>query len=647
MSITADADVLALFEIEATERLARIGDLLLDLEASPADGELVAALFREAHTLKGAAAVVGFDDLAAEAHALEELLAQARAGAIDVTPEVVAELLDAVDHLHRMSLGVTDDDHDDALGHDAAIALPRSRGETARVAVDRLDELVRLAGESAAAHQRVADLVATHLGFDPYAVPEMRALSRLLTDLQERALRARMLPVDAVAAALRRAVRDAARRSGKLVACEVRGGDTELDRTVHEVLADALIHLVRNAVDHGIEDPHSRLSAGKPEQGTVVVHAMQLGSRVVITVSDDGRGIDLDAVREEARRRGWRADGLSEADAHALLFRPGFSTASSVTDLSGRGVGLDAVREALGRLRGRVEVSSTPGGGTRFRISVPITLTVLRSVIVEAGGARYALGLSSVVRVLPATTPDVAVDDGVAVRFDDQVVPVASLAELLGAPRGPAGPVVVLSSVLGTQAVRVDAVGAQRDVLVSAVPAVVPPHDLVVGASAEADGTVLVVLDADGIIEAASGRVAGSSVAAPGEGAPAITASRARVLVVDDAMTVRELQRTILGRAGYEVRTAGDGEEALRLLEQEPFDLVLTDLEMPRLDGLSLTRAIRATEGLAHLPVVVLTSRGGEDDRRLGMEAGADAYIVKSSFDEASLLRAVEGLLGP
>ena len=663
MTITPDADVLALFEQEAAERIALLGDLLLRLDGGDADADVVGSLFREAHTLKGAAVVVGLDEIAEVAHGLEEVLAAVRAGEQAVTPELVDRLFVELDSLAlkagisypgakpRHADGPVPANGDD----DQAPAAPASnaRLETARVAVHRLDDLVRLSGEATAAHLRIAELLGELTGSDPHSIAEVRGLMRVLSDLQEATLRARMRPVGAMTTVLRRAVRESARRTGKKVRCEVRGEDTELDRHVHERLADALLHLLRNAVDHGVEEPDHRRRAGKVDEGTILVHAMQLGSRVIVTVGDDGAGVDIAKVRRRAAELGIDARGFDDGEVLQLLFRPGFSTTNEVTDVSGRGVGLDAVREGLAALRGRIEVASVPGEGTRFRISVPITLTLLPGLVVGVDDQRFALPMGNVITVLDRSVPEHVIESRPTVMVGERAVPLAPLAAVLGVDAGAAdGPVVVLAGLDRTVALRVDSIGAQREILVNAVPAIVPANDLVVGASAEPDGSILLVLDAEAIIEGAvswrahpvaAARAARHAAAdAP---APAVV-HRARILVVDDALTVRELQRTILERAGYHVTVAVDGRDALGRLAEETFDLVLTDVEMPELDGLELVRLLRADPALADMPVVVLTSRGSDEDKRAGMEAGADAYVVKASFDEAALRNVVANLLG-
>lgn len=654
-----DTEVLVLFEQEARERLESLASLLLEVEAVGVNDALIGSLFREAHTLKGAANIVGLTRLGAEAHALEDLFDGVRTGRVTVTPEVIDEMLAAVDRLCALT-GFEDeeepdhggdhadpvgDEDDDGLVDEAAPSFGGIRQETARVAVDRLDDLVRLAGESVAAHLRLAELVRGELHVDPYVLPEMRAMSRLLADLQEGALRARMLPLGAAEPALRRAVRDLGRQTGKEVSLEFRGADTELDRNVHERLVDALVHIVRNAVGHGLEQPEERVASGKRPAGAIVVHAMQLGPRVVVTITDDGRGVDLAAVRSRAEALGTPCADLDDASVLDLLFQPGLTTTDEVTDLSGRGVGLDAVRASLADLRGRVDVETTAGEGTRFRISVPITLTVVRALIVRVGSHRYAVPMSNVLAVLG---PDAAVDQvegRPAVRIGSTSVGVAVLGDVLGIETGGEGPIVAITGVHRTHAFCIDELEGERDVLLKNVPAVVPASELVVGASAEPDASVMLVLDAESLVDAASrDRSAGMP---PRRRASVVADAPApRILVVDDALTVRELQRTILERAGYVVTTAHDGKDALDRIDDAKPDLVLTDVEMPELDGLSLVRAIRSGTRWTNTPVVVLTSRGDEADRRAGLEAGADAYIVKSAFDEAALLGVVERLLG-
>ncbi|HEX3212236.1 MAG TPA: response regulator, partial [Actinomycetota bacterium] len=544
----------------------------------------------------------------------------------------------------------------------------RVRRETIRLRVERLDELVRLVGEASAAALRVGRVVTEQLGVEPAGVPELHDLSRVLESLQERTLQARMVPFGTIAEPLRRAARDLARSLGKAVELELRGQETELDRGVLEQVADPLLHLVRNAIDHGVELPEARLAAGKPRYGTVRVDATQLGSEVVITVADDGQGIDLARVRQQAGKAGDALDGVGDDEAIYAIFRSGLSTAAAVSEVSGRGVGLDVVRASLASVRGRVEVHSEPGSGSEFRLSVPITLAVLPCLLVEAAGRRFGIPMHSVVSAEAAGWSEDHVEGQVVIRVRDTILPVSDLAATLGVSASPGEapasdcPAVVLASMTRRHAFGVDALLGQRNLVVKELGRLLPRLALLAGASLEPDGSILLVLDVSGLVDRArwARSAAGPGRSGDGSGPPgraAGGASRASaalpspagpasVLVVDDTAVVRELERSILEGAGYRVRTAADGRLALAALADTPADLVVTDVEMPNCDGLELTRAIRAEPGLAGLPVVVVTSRSSEADRRLAMEAGADAYLVKGELDQRTLLEVVGRLLG-
>jgi two-component system chemotaxis sensor kinase CheA len=686
----ADEELTQLFAQEASTRVARLWEQLLQLEQTPNDPELVASLFREAHTIKGSAFVLGFNDVGRVAHALEDVLERLRSGERIASSDLIDGLLKATDELGdmiqasvrgegrgaqsaalvaRLTRGELEDPADTEQRGEERLSAPQEsvassaspgggtqpgassgRGDgVLRVRVSRVDDIVRLVGEAAAASLRVGRTLAELTGAEAATVADYRDLSSVLNELQETSMKARMVPVATVTDSLHRAVRDVARRLDKNVRWEARGEDTEMDRNVLEQLADPLLHLARNAVDHGIEPPEERAAAGKPEQAVVRLHAMQIGSEVIIAISDDGRGIDLERVRAQAGHSAGNGSAASDEDDVYLVFRSGLSTAPFVSDISGRGVGLDVVRSSLDAIRGRIEVRSEWGHGSEFRIAAPITLAVLPCLIVCAGEERYAVPMHSVVRIVGA---DVAVDgtgDGRRVMWmDDQPIAVSDMGRALGSGTECWGPVLVLTAITRRHAFRVDQLLGQRDVLVKGMGGLLPRFDTLTGVSVEPDGSILLVLDANGLIDAGRRESARDRTAEPHiEESPVRThGSRARLLVVDDALTVRELQRSILERAGYDVHTASDGQEALARLSEGPFDLVLTDVEMPRMDGFSLTEAIRAQPGLANTAIIILTSRASETDKRRGLEAGADGYIVKSAFDETSLLAAVERLLG-
>ena len=530
-------------------------------------------------------------------------------------------------------------------------AGPKAAGQTDRkhldaatleVPVARIDELNRLVGEASAAQLRVGHAFGSELHLDPDAVTEYRELTKVINQLQEVTERTRMVPVGTLEPILHRTVRDSARAGGKNVRWEVIGEDIEVDRGVLEELVSPLLHLVRNSVGHGVELPADRVAAGKPEQAVVRLHAMQVGSKVVIAISDDGGGINVAAVRAAAAKSGVDVGGLTEAEALHLIFRSGVSTAKVLTEESGRGVGLDVVATAVAAVHGEVEVLNHPGAGAEFRIVVPITLTVVPCLIVSIAGQSFALPLHRIIRMLEAQHVQLVGGRNLAV-IDGLAVPVSNLATLLGLPAADGGPWVLLGTTSSSHAFQVETVLQKRDVVVRGLTGRLRGLKAVSGASIEPNGSILLVLDVTSLIER-SAAIAETAVSVFEK--PAGPARQLSVMVVDDALMVRELQRSILERGGYAVRTASDGAEALAMLAEQPADLVVTDLEMPNVHGFVLTSSIRAHPRLANIPVLIVSSRASEEDHQRGLDAGADGYIVKTSFDEAGLLSAVSRLLG-
>jgi two-component system chemotaxis sensor kinase CheA len=656
--------------------------------------------------------MVGLEEVRVLAHAMEDLLEPLRAGTTGPTPEIVDQLLAAVDVMRQLVPAVVRGEpyQVDVAGMEAALRAtipsvpPAPAGETAappepaeaeadrtgagraaedtggrtgaakigrgrigdpaasvQVPLEHLNEMVRLVGEGASAQVRLGQRLAEQLDVDPTGVGEFRELSMVLSDLQRRTTRSRMVPVAAVVEVFQRAARDLARSQGKQLRWTATGTGTEVDRTVLEKLVDPLRHLVRNAVDHGIEPPAERVAAGKPAQGEIRMHVRQAGPDVVITIRDDGRGVDVQRVRAKA---GVDAGASTDEEALRLIFRTGLSTAEEVTEVSGRGVGLDVVRTNIEAVRGRIDISSRPGAFTEFTVSVPITLTVQRCLLVSSAGQRYAIPLHTVVTVLPSTEPELMSEGRPTVWLGDRAVPVSGLAAALD-PAAPVdrGPVVVLAGVVWQHGFRIGELLGQRDVVVRGLSRLLPRMDCYIGVSAESDGSVVPVLDTSGLIEQARER-RGRAWSSPGS-RPVAVASRATpaatpglaapnghegasptILVVEDALTVRELQRAILERAGYHVLTAADGLSALAIAESRPVDLVLTDVSMPRMDGLELTRTLRSHPRLGGVGIIMVTSLGGDEDRRRGLEAGADGYITKDQFDEQMLVDAVHRTLG-
>jgi two-component system chemotaxis sensor kinase CheA len=478
-------------------------------------------------------------------------------------------------------------------------------------------------------------------------VRDGRDLRQAADPLDADVRRVRLFPFAEACQGMERMVRDLAQAAGKEVGLAIEGGAVELDRSILEGLKDPLRHLVRNAVDHGVEPPERRRAAGKSPRARVTIAAALRGAQVQVDVADDGRGLDLDALREQARRRGL-PEPADDSEAARLVFLPGLSTARLITDVSGRGVGLDVVKSRLEALHGTVDIATTAGGGTRFTLTVPLTLTTLWAVLVGAGGQTFAFAGTNVQRFARARADQVrSVAGRQMLALGGPPLPLAALAEVLGLSGRPTrsdGPVPVLIVAAGEKrmAFTVDDFVAEQEVVVKSLGARVRHLPLVAGATLLPSGRIALVLNAANLVRTTLGR---GPAPAPAAGAGPEAPRRKRLLVVDDSVTTRTLEKSILEAAGYEVATAADGQAAWQLLHERGADLLVSDVEMPRMDGFALTEAVRASARFRELPVVLVTARESEADKARGIEAGADAYLVKSAFDQKNLLETIAQLL--
>lgn len=730
--------LLATFAAEAEERLAAMAAGAAAL--AEGDREAVESLFRDAHSLKGAARAVGMSGFEAACRALESVLSEVKRGSLPVTAEVAAVLQQAVDDL--TALLAAGDERDqlaeavvrrlegvlagawDAPEASGARGSSEERPEaprparpptardaargTVRVSTAKLDDVVgaveglieprleaeRLAvrvreamaaaaaaeerrararaalrdverrlppeaGHLAAALRQAAALLDPPRGLDRVetrlsqvldaAEDHVRTLRRLAASLYADVRELQAVEFSTLLTPLARTVREAARASGKEARLVVEGAELRVDRGVLEVLRDPLLHLLRNAVDHGIETPEARLAAGKPRQGTVSVRvSAKDGAHVEVVVADDGGGIDVEALRRAASRlrEPGEAD-LSERGLLELVFRSGVTTSPEVTDLSGRGLGLAIVRERVEQVGGRVDVASSPGRGAEFRLRLPLVLAAYRGVVVRVGEDVYVLPSSAVERVLRVPRADVpGAADRRTVEVEGAQVGWARLDQLLGLPpsRAPEGDHALAVVVAGPprMALQVDEVVDEHEVVVKPLGPRLPRVRNVAGATVLQDGRVAPVLNVTDLLQ-------GLSSPARARGRPERAAGgerRRRVLVVEDSITSRSLFKGILEAAGYSVTTAVDGIDAFLKLEAEPVDLIVTDVDMPRLNGLELTARVRADKRFAELPVIVISSLGSPQDVERGVEVGANAYMVKSEFDQRGMLDAVRRLIG-
>ncbi|HEV7773551.1 MAG TPA: response regulator [Conexibacter sp.] len=667
--------LLEIFREEAAERLDRVVATLLAIDAGDPPDDATDALFRDVHSLKGGAGLVGLEPVREVAHAAEELLSGVRSAGQPVSRELVAPLLAVADAMRRgvageeivpeeaiaalsaaaparpvaaAGSGAAEPPPDDAAPADrppptdpapsnGAPALPRARIDgSIRVSTAKVDRVLDAAG-SATLHQRsLGHLVGATA--DELVGEALDRGAVLLDELQDAAIELRALPLSAITAPLPRYVRDLAASEDKEVELSLTGVETQLDRMVLDGLSDMLGHLLRNAIAHGIELPAERRAAGKPARGRVELRAEQRGGRVAIEVSDDGRGVAAELLQAAP-------SGPALAD---RLAQPGFSTAGSVDAVSGRGVGLDAVKAHVESIGGGLAVESEPGRGTTITLDLPLTLAVLHVLLVERLGQAFGVPVPRVEEVV-AVDETTSLGGRPSIVLRGEAIPLGDLAAALGGVGGELperAPALILCHGGTTVALACDRLLGEQSVVVKSLGPLLGRRRQYLGGAILSDGRVALIVD-PAVAVAGAGALTATPAIERIESASVEAAAAPKVLVVDDQFTVRELQRSILEAAGYRVETAGDGVAALQQLGgAADIDLVVTDLEMPEMGGLELLRRVRGEPATASLPVVVVTSLAGEEDQRRGLEAGADAYVTKDRFDQRALLDTVERLIG-
>ena len=748
-----DASLLELFSLEADAQTQVLSAGLLALERNPTQADQLEACMRAAHSLKGAARIVGVDAGVSVAHVMEDCLVSAQEGRLYLQPEHIDALLQGTDLLMRIATPGNDVGPSDIEAYVALmerlldpsqpIATPVSKPEpipaprvdalllepelepapplgseaprqnkrmteggerVLRVTAERLNSLLDLSSKSLVETQRLKPYLASLQRLKRIQSNSLRALDaldgqlksldlnleaqealadtrRLLSEAQallaeknaeldefgwqagqraqvlyDTALACRMRPFADVLAGQVRMVRDLGRSLGKQVRLEIEGEKTQVDRDVLEKLEAPLTHLLRNAVDHGIETPEQRVLAGKPAEGLIRLRASHQAGLLVLELSDDGNGVDLERLRGTIVDRHLSpvetALRLSEEELLTFLFLPGFSLRDKVTEVSGRGVGLDAVQHMVRQLRGAVVLEQTAGQGSRFHLEVPLTLSVVRSLVVEVGEEAYAFPLAHIERMC-----DLAPDDIVQLEgrqhfwHEGRHVGLVAASQLLQRPPGQTPSdtlkVVVIRERDAVYGIAVERFIGERTLVVLPLDdRLGKVQDISAGALLD-DGSVVLIVDVEDMLRSVdkllnTGRL--ERIARRSQ--QATEAPRKRVLVVDDSLTVRELQRKLLLNRGYEVAVAVDGMDGWNALRSEDFDLLITDIDMPRMDGIELVTLLRRDSRLQSLPVMVVSYKDREEDRRRGLDAGADYYLAKASFHDDALLDAVVELIG-
>ncbi len=693
----------ARFVEEARDHLRRIEEGLGQLAAGGADAEAVNAIFRSAHTVKGSSRMLKLVAITETAHKVEDVLGALRDGSLSASPDLCRLLQRGIDCMSAQvdqvaETGTPSDPDPDLLAalaqamggeSDAPSSPPQpppspppqpaatateaqqaevklKSAETVRVQLSKLDELIKLMGEVVSSHARLRQRLVDLRGFERAGDSwggKVQGFARdlrddvftqelLMDELHKKALIMRMLPLSIVFEPAARMIRDLGHSLGKDVQCVTQGSDIELDRQLIDRLSDPIVHLLRNGVDHGLEPQETRQAAGKPGHGTLRLTARQDGGFVVVEVADDGAGLPVAGIRDKAIKKGLltaeQVAAMTETEIIDLIFLPGFSTSSIITDVSGRGVGMDVVkRVVVDELQGSIAVESRPGQGTTFLLRLPLSLAVMRVLLVEAGGQAFGFTAQYVAHLLDVPAERIiTVAERKAVIIDNEFVPVVPLAELVGVPVTPSkrsGCLLVVIKVRNEKlALLVDQLLDEHDMVIKPLPEHLRGLALVSGMVMTGRNDLVSVLQASTLLDAAR-RQRGGGTSAPAESAGTVGI---RVLVVDDSLNTREIEKDVLEAHGYQVTLAEDGIDGLAKARAGQFDAVLTDVEMPNMDGFSLTAALRKEEAYAHVPIIIITSREKEEDKRRGIQVGADAYIVKGDFDQSNLVDTLKSLLG-
>ena len=668
------------FRLEARDLLDQFAKGVLELERTGASAPVVQQLFRLAHTLKGAARVVKHRDIANRAHALEDTLSPLRETGVSVTRVQIDKFLKEIDDIGAQLAALT------LEKTQGTAAKPRAEEplRTVRADIAEMDALLDGVSETHALLNRLRAVAqdlehAEHLsgalqaqlaplntipsrglGDRPFQMADelwkrfgsldrnldsaIDQMDRELRQLRDAAEQLRFVPAGNLFTSFERLARDTAQALSKHVIFEGVGGAIRLDSHVIDTIRGALMQIVRNAVAHGIESKDERFSSGKDPAGRITLEIFRRGHQIVFQCRDDGRGIDIDAIRAIAGKRGLlEQDGKppSREEIIRLLMRGGISTSHDVTEESGRGVGLDVVQDAVTQLGGHVTVQTDLGKGTTFQLFVPRSLASMEALIVEASGIVALIPLDAV-----RLSMRVAADDltrsagGSSVLYEQTAIPFFPLSRMIGDVRSlpdRSWTMVVIASSGRCVAIGVDRIVEAARVVVHPIPDHTPASAIVGGAALDAEGNPQLVLDAEGLVaEAERGRLREADA----------TGNAHSILVVDDSLTTRMLEQSILESAGYTVSLAISGEEALGLLRRERYALVLTDVEMPGMDGFTLIEHMRTSVTTRDTPAILVTSLNSPEFRQRGVDVGAQGYIVKSEFDQAKLLAMIRSHTG-
>jgi two-component system sensor histidine kinase and response regulator WspE len=755
-----------LFRGEAEMHAAALSEGLVRLEGT-SDAAAVEPLMRAAHSIKGAARVIGLDIAVRMAHAMEDVLVAMQKGREPIVPARIDQLLRGSDLLGSLArideqavaswtaaherivdelvaalreapsqapapapapsvpqapapaavIPAEQPAADARDAHEARTAAPdaaavradqppavapvpsATRVSSVRVTAEKLDRLLQLAGETMLESQRLGALRDEALelkrglaaledeldrlrgdvrraGLDPSLLARSRALvdrsrqgltEHLLsvegairrgeetsTELYHEVLSSRMRPFADVTGALPRTVRDLARTLAKEARLEIVGEQVPVDRDVLARLEAPLNHMLRNALDHGVETPDERRAKGKNPQATLRVEARHHAGMLRIRVSDDGRGIDLDALRERIVRRSLATSEMARAmerqELLEFLFLPGFSTAKQVTEISGRGVGLDVVQSTAREIGGTARIDTELGHGTVFELELPITLSVIRALLVDVAGETLAFPLARIERVVQVAAADMrAVEGRSQFMLEGSSIGVVDATAVLelgaSGPGGARHTIVILGSGDERYGFAVDGLAGEEDLVVRALDERLGKVPHLSAAAVRESGEPVLIVDTEDVLQSVRAQLGEGSLRGARRALEQQSDKSLRALVVDDSATVREVERQLLVRMGFEVETAVDGVDGWNTLRAGRFDLVVSDIDMPRMNGIEFVRTLRADARFGAVPVIVVSYKDREEDRLAGMHAGATAYLTKGAFQDSTFADTVRELV--
>lgn len=699
------------FLVETNEIIENLDHDLVELESNQNDLELLNKIFRGAHTMKGSSSFLGFNKLAELTHHAEDILNKLRKGEMVVTREIMDTLLEFVDKTKQIISDIengTDNTDCTSVIEDlklasegkltsktkntsaaqpaqaaqpAAAPAPKPQAapkqeapkvvhqatpveQTIRVDVSRLDSLVNLVGELVLSRNMLSQIAGEleNKFENEYLVEQLLVATNSIgmntTELQLAIMKTRMIAIGKVFNKFPRVVRDIARDTGKEIELIISGEETELDKQVIESIGDPLLHMIRNSCDHGVETPDVRLAKGKPRMGTVNLSAYHEGNHVVIEIKDDGAGMDPNKLKRKAIEKGVitvdEANSMDDKQAFALIFKPGFSTAEKITNISGRGVGMDVVRTNIEKLNGIITIDSKIDEGSTFYLKLPLTLAIIQALLVEVAGETFAIPLASVVETVRITNEEIHSFEGREVlKLRDRVLSLIRLDEAFALDELEQDEIYVVVVALAEKQLGfiVDKLIGQEEIVIKSLGDYLGGNPGIAGATITGDGRVRLILDVAGVIEVAQNmprRIRNTKKLSSNKRAAVQTASKktnaVKVLICDDSSTDRKITKKILESQDWiETVEAPSGKDALSLLERDSsIDLIISDIMMPDMDGFRLARSIR--EKGYDIPIIAMSARMEPADRKKMNASGMNAFIQKP-INQQLLLDKIDELI--